>query len=263
MGGIRILDTTPDSIYLQALVNITNPTPYSAHIPYISVHVLCNDSLIGEVTAEDLDVSRGNNTNLVVTMKWDPSLGGTQGKEIGRNMMSQYISGFNTSLTVRTHRDSIPSQPLIGEALSKLNITVATPRLKVPDEGDGNGDSKGHFIRDATFHVVSSTASFTLVSPLEHNTVYIDHINATAFYNHTEAVGKIIYNYPIAASPGASQTPKLPVQWSIGSNGYEKLKQALGGELKLDASAIVSVRIGSWRETVWYVGKGIGAAIRL
>ena len=262
-----ILNTTPDSLEVRVLVNVTNPTPYSAYVPSVNVHILCNGSVIGEVTAEDLDITRGNNTNLVVTAKWNPSLGGTQGKAIGRNLLSQYISGWNTSLTVRAHRDSFPSQPVLGEALSHFNLTLTTPRLHLPgddDDNEGGGSSRnGHFIRGATFHLLSSTAAFTLASPLKYNTVYIEHINATAFYR-TEPVGRIIYEYPIAAPPGTSETPRLPVDWSIGNGDtYDKIRKALGGNLKLDAKAVVRVRVGAWRETVWYEGKGIGASVRL
>lgn len=88
-------------------------------------------------------------------------------------------------------------------------------------------------------------------------------MNATALYNHTEPVGHIQYDLPFAAPPGISVTPKLPVDWSLDSVGYEKVRQALGGRLKLDAHAIVGVRLGSWTETVWYVGRGIGASIRI
>lgn len=261
-----ILNTTPDSMEVRVLANVTNPTPYSAHVPLVNVHILCNGSVIGEVTAEDLDITTGNNTNLVITAKWEPSLGGTQGKLVGRDLLSQYISGWNTSLTVRAHRNSFPSQPILGEALSNFNLTLSTPRLHLPGDDDGTGpgdDRKGHFIRGATFHLLSSTAAFTLVSPLKHNTVFIEHINATAFYRG-DPVGRIIYDYPIAAPPGTSQTPRLPVDWSIGSGDtYDKIRKALGGGLKLDAKAVVRVRVGAWRETVWYEGEGIGAAVRL
>lgn len=268
VGNIMVMNTSPGSIELRALVNITNPSPYTAHIPYVNAHILCNGSVIGEVTAEDLDISRGNNTNLIVTAKWNPSLGGEKAKVIARDLLSQYLSGRNTSLTVRAHRNSIPSQPVLGEALSHLNLTVPTPHLSLPgddDGGDGGGsDRAGHFIRGATFHVVSSSATFTLASPLEYNTVYIERINATAFYNHTEPVGKIIYDLPIAAPPGLSQTPRLPVDWSIGNGDtYDKIRNALGGGLKLDAKAVVGLRIANWRETVWYEGRGIGAKVRL
>lgn len=43
--------------------------------------------------------------------------------------------------------------------------------------------------------------------------------------------------------------------------GYQAVKQALGGTLKLDAKATVGVRIGRWEETVWFTGGGIGAHI--
>lgn len=260
VGAIEILDTAYKSITLQARVNITNPTPYTAHIPAFSIHVLSNGSLVGAATAENLDVIKGKNTNLLITAKWNPSMGGDRGEELGRELLSQYISGLNTSLTLRAHRDSIPGQPLLGEALSKLNLTVVAPKLHVPG---GDESEKGHFIREATFHIFSSSATFTLVSPLQHNTLYIEHINATAFYNRTESVGKILYEYPFAAPPGESQTPRLPVEWSLGSDGYEKVRKALGGQLKLDAAAVVGVRLGNWKETVWYEGRGIGAKVRL
>jgi hypothetical protein len=76
-------------------------------------------------------------------------------------------------------------------------------------------------------------------------------------------VGHIDYDFPFKVPPGMSQSPKLPVDWSMDSIGYEKVQKALGGELKLDASGTVVVRLGQWIETVWYVGSGIGASVRL
>lgn len=207
-----------------------------------------------------MNIVPGNNTGLAVRAIWNPSWGGDAGVEHGRDLISRYLSGFNTSVTVRAHRASIPALPRLGEALSRLNLTLAAPRLRLPG---GDEYERSHFIRDATFHVLSSTAQFTLVSPFTRNVLYVDRVDATAFYNHTDPVGRIVYGYPIACPPGASLTPKLPVDWSIGDGGYEKLKSALGGTLKLDANATVGVRLGAWTETVWYVGRGIGANVRL
>ena len=39
------------------------------------------------------------------------------------------------------------------------------------------------------------------------------------------------------------------------------MKKALGGTLKVGAEAEVGVRIGKWKEKVWFVGKGIGARV--
>lgn len=244
---------------LEALVNITNPTPYTASIPYINIHIVRDGFVLGSATAENLRVDKGNNTNLLVKANWDPTVEGEAGRKIASDMISEYLSGRNVTIDVKTHRGTIPTAPLIGEGLSKLNISIAAPKLDLP----GEGDKKGHFIRDATFHVLSSTATFTLVSPLRYNTIYVDWINATALYNHTEPVGRIIYGLPFAAPPGMSVTPRLPVDWSAGSVGYDAVKRAIGGSLTLDASANVTVRIGNWKDTVWYEGQGIGASIRL
>lgn len=218
-----------------------------------------------------MDVTRGNNTNILVDAVWEPyTLGGKKAKLIGRNLLSQYISGWNTTLTFVTHNGTIPTQPRLGNTLSRYKIEIPTPRLSMPrddndddgDDDDDDGSNTGpHFIKDATFHLFSSTATFTLVSPLQHSDIYIENINATAYYNHTEPIGEILYDLPFKVSPGATQTPKLPVDWSLDSIGYEKLRKALGGTLKLDAKGTVQVRLGNWREEVWYVGGGIGARV--
>ncbi|KAI1101897.1 hypothetical protein F4804DRAFT_314574 [Jackrogersella minutella] len=260
IGSLRILDTTSDSITLQALVNVTNPTPYTAHVPFTNVHVLSNGSIVGSATVEDMDFVKGPNTNLLVTAKWNPPMGGDHGRKIGRNLLSQYLSGWNTSITIQPHRHSIPGQRIISDALSQFNLTFPVPRLDLP--GD-TPEERTHFIRDATFHFFSSTATFTLVSPLHFNTLYLDFVNATALYNHSEPVGQILYDLPFSAPPGKSVTPKLPVTWSLDSIGYDAVRKAIGGKLKLDAYADVDMRLGNWQESLWYQGKGIGASIQL
>ncbi|KAI0861453.1 hypothetical protein F4860DRAFT_476132 [Xylaria cubensis] len=260
VGSIRVVDSSTDSITLQALVNVTNPTPYTAHVPFVNVHLVANGSVLGDGTIQNIDIVTGNNTNLLVTAKWNPTDGGPQSRKIGRDLISQYLSGFNASITVKPHLNSIPGQPLLCRALSRFNATFTVPQLSLPDDPSGENS---HFIRDATFHFLSSTATFTLVSPLQFNTLYLDFVNATALYNHSEPVGRILYDLPFAAPPGISHTPRLPVEWSIGSVGYDAVRNAIGGKLKLDAHATVDARLGNWKETFWYQGKGIGATVRL
>lgn len=159
IGSLEILETTPTSLEIQAKANITNPTEYSAQIPYISINILNSDTILGSVIARDLHIVPGKNTDLVAVATWNPSIrGGAQGSEVGRNLLSQYISGYNTTLTLKTHEGSIPSQPALGKALSNLEIVIDTPKLfpaRPPGDGDGDGDSDQndggpHFVRDAT-----------------------------------------------------------------------------------------------------------------
>lgn len=197
---------------------------------------------------------------------------GDKGRVIGNNLISQYLSGFNTTLTLKTHEGTIPSQPGLGRALEALKLVFPAPRLHTPkpdptdpddpNNGDDDEDDEGHFIRAATMHLFSSTAVFNLASPLKENTLYITFLNATALYKG-DTVGRIVYDIPFAVPPGITETPRLPVDWSLGSVGYEAVRKALGGTLKLAARADVGVRLGRWEQRIWFQGRGIGANVRL
>ncbi|PSK34506.1 hypothetical protein B9Z65_8832 [Elsinoe australis] len=276
VGQLQIIDTSKTSLTLTALLNFTNPTNYSASVPYVDIQLMKNNSILGHATVQNIHVKPGNNINIPVTAVWDPlTAGGKTAHEIGIDFLSQFISGFNTTTTVRTHEGTVPSQPALGRALSAFPIEIPTPHLlnpprdgdddKDPDPTDPDPDKpkKGHFISDATMHLLSSSATFTLLSPLRTSTIYITHINATALYKG-DHVGHIDYDEPFAVPPSIPVvTPSLPVQWSLGSVGYDAIRHAVGGRLKLSAEAVVGIKLGRWEERIWYMGKGIGAKIRL
>lgn len=89
------METSRTSITLGVSVNITNPTNYSATVPYFNINILVNKTVVGQAVAKDIYVHPGNNTNLLVTAVWDPyTHSGSDGKEIGRQLLSQYISGI-------------------------------------------------------------------------------------------------------------------------------------------------------------------------
>ncbi|KAL8748432.1 MAG: hypothetical protein Q9184_007307, partial [Pyrenodesmia sp. 2 TL-2023] len=270
VGNLEILDTTKSSLTIGAKVNMTNPTEYAATVPYIDINISVNDTILGHATAHNISVIPGPNHGLPIEAIWDPSVqSGIEGTYTGRELLSQYISGYNTTLTLRTHANSFPSQPQLGAALSTFNITLPTPLLKPPPNPNHPFDPKEpppspgpHFIDDAVFHLISSTAVLTLLSPLPHTSLYITSVSATASYNNTP-IGSLDYDLPFEVPPGVSETPRLPVAWDLGSVGHEAVKKALNGELKVDAEAKVGIRVGAWRERVWYTGKGIGAKVRL
>lgn len=171
-------------------------------------------------------------------------------------------------MTVQTHKGTIPAQPIFGLALSKFPITFQTPHLSTPkepwdgDDPDDEDDKRPHFIRNTIVHIISSTAIFTLASPFTATTMFITNLNATAFYEGHNA-GTIVYDLPFAVPPGLSDSPRLPVDWDIGSIGFGAVKKALGGTLKLNAFAHVGIKIGQWRENIWFKGGKIGAKVRI
>ncbi|OJD18871.1 hypothetical protein AJ78_01126 [Emergomyces pasteurianus Ep9510] len=257
--NLEISHTTKSSILLATKLNLTNPTEYSANVPYINLQVVHNGTNVGHVTARNLTISPGFNSGIEISALWDPlHLGGKDGIAAGQDLISRYISGFNTSIGLRPHKDTVPTLPKLGLALSTLELDIPVPKLRTP--GD---DDQSHFIKDATLHLWSSTAVFTLASPLLSTTLLITAIDAAAFYNHTELVGKIKYDLPFAVPPGISQTPRLPVDLDFSGAGYEAIRQALGGTLKMDAIADVDVQLGEYSNTVFYKGRGIGAKVRI
>ncbi|KAL6714892.1 hypothetical protein ACLMJK_007152 [Lecanora helva] len=272
VGSLRILDTTKSTLSFKAKVNVTNPTEYSATVPYMNIKLSSNGTEIGHCTARNVSVVPGANHNIDIEALWDPlTPSGKKGVAQGAELLSQYISGLNTTITLTTHADSIPHNPSLGLALSRFPISIPTPHLHPPknpsrDPSDQPSDRDPNapaFIDDATFHLLTSTATFTLLSPLPHSTITIDYLNATAFYNHTEPVGKILYELPWEVPPGVSTSPRLPVEWSLGGVGYQAVKEAVGGRLKLDARAEVGVGVGQWGVRVWFLGKGVGAGVSL
>jgi hypothetical protein len=93
--------------------------------------------------------------------------------------------------------------------------------------------------------------------------VFIDNIDAVALYNHTEPIGRIEYSLPFAVPPGISQTPRLPVDLDLNGVGYDAVRKALGGTLRMDAKAKIGVTLGEYSTVIFYQGKGIGAKIRI
>ena len=94
IGSLQILETTKSTLLLEAKINITNPTEYSATVPYVNVNFLNNGTILGHATARDVSVMPGQNHNIVVQALWNPmTQSGKKGADVGRELLSQYISG--------------------------------------------------------------------------------------------------------------------------------------------------------------------------
>lgn len=80
---------------LSAAVNFTNPTNYTAEIPYADINILVNGTVLGHGSIRNVLVGRGDNTNIPVQAVWEPSKSnGSVGGSVGRELLSQYISGI-------------------------------------------------------------------------------------------------------------------------------------------------------------------------
>jgi hypothetical protein len=94
ISSLEILDTTKSTILLKAMLNFTNPTAYSATVPFVSLNMLNNGTVLGHATAENVSVVPGNNSNVEVKALWEPlAASGEKGVKVGRELISQYLSG--------------------------------------------------------------------------------------------------------------------------------------------------------------------------
>ncbi|CAG7930879.1 unnamed protein product [Penicillium olsonii] len=261
--SLQLEGTTTSSMVVSTLVNFTNPTQYTATIPFVDLLILYNNTAVAHIVAQNLSIIPGNNTYVPVGLHWCPlDSSGPNGVEAGRTLLSSYISGLNTTVALKTHRETIPSLPHLGEALSVLNITVPVPQINSPASPGNGDDSKPHFIQDATFYLWSSAAQFTLASPLTETDVVITSIDATAYYEQKEPIGRINSHDPFKVPPGISQSPRLPVDLNMGGVGYDALRKALGQSLEMDAIANVGIQIQNYVDVILYHGKGIAAKVR-
>lgn len=183
---------------VSAQANFTNPTNYSATVPFVDLLVLYNDTVVAHLTAHNISVGPGNNSYVPVDFFWCPlDEAGADGVEAGRALLSSYVSGqvllgmkmvnyadgffhsgLNTTITIKSYRNTIPSLPNLGEALSVLNITVPIPRISIPGSpGSDDDDNKPHFIQDATVHAPSThTMSLSREEKLATNTYLLINI---------------------------------------------------------------------------------------
>lgn len=75
-------------------MNFTNPTNYSATVPFVDFLILYNDTTVAHITARNISVGPGNNSYVPIDFFWCPlDAAGIDGVEAGRALFSSYISG--------------------------------------------------------------------------------------------------------------------------------------------------------------------------
>lgn len=96
---IEVVETTESSILLGSKLKFTNPTEYSADIPFINLRVAHNGTNVGHVTARNLSISPGLNSGIEIFALWDPlQFGGKDGIAAGQDLISRFVSGWLTIL---------------------------------------------------------------------------------------------------------------------------------------------------------------------
>lgn len=256
------------------LTKPSNPTTYEAFLNYFDALITFQNRTLGNITVEDATISQGKN-RIRARLRYGPELfeSAPENFKKGSELLSQYLSEKKVAITLQAHRASLPDFPNLSHALAflPLQFSMPVPRLipRETDGGDDDGDDDGssddstgsQFLVSAKFHLFSSTASFVLRNPLN-ETITVTDLQAVAVY-HDDTIGTLKYGYPIIL-PGdkrESETTRIPVSWRLPASDI--LKRALGGTLKVNATANATVSVGAMHGipvsiTLRDVGAGVG-----
>ncbi|KAL7269121.1 hypothetical protein RUND412_008231 [Rhizina undulata] len=262
----EVMDTTSQSITFKINAIAQNPTPWEASFPYVNIFITHKGEILGNASIYNTTIVPGENAIDVIGI-WDPqAIGGYKAEKIGAELIGEYISGYNTTLSLRAHENSFPSLPDLSKALAEFEVTIPTPRLPMPGNGNNPDDnSPPKFIESATMHVFSSTAEISIRNPLQQDEITIKKINGTAKYKGID-LGSIFSTEPFKIKPGskgASLTPRLPVEWSLDDVALEAIMSALNGQLTIRAEAHCLVSVGRMDFDLFYnASDPIGAHIR-
>lgn len=254
----------------------SNPTTYEAYLNYFDVLLVYRNQTLGNLTLEDTILVHGKN-QIGARLRYAPESFplGPENLESGSDLISRYLSEEHVAITLRAHSKSLPDFPNLSDALAylPLEFEIPIPQLPILDDDGGNGDGDGdddakpsrgtgsQFLVSASFHFLSSTASFILRNPLN-ATVTVTDLHAVAVY-HDNVIGTLDYGYPIIL-PGTereSETTRIPVSWCLPASDI--LRRALGGTLKVNATANATASIGTMTGMPLHiqlheVGAGVG-----
>ena len=92
--SLQLGNTTESSMSVSVQANFTNPTNYSATVPFVDLLILYNDTVVAHITAHNISIGPGNNSFVPVDFFWCPlDEAGADGVEAGRALLSSYVSG--------------------------------------------------------------------------------------------------------------------------------------------------------------------------
>lgn len=92
--NIELGTTTESSLLVNTMVNFTNPTQYSASVPFVDLLLVYNSTEVAHLTVRDVTIVPGTNTGVNVDLQWSPlDLGGPSAVLAGQDLLSQFVSG--------------------------------------------------------------------------------------------------------------------------------------------------------------------------
>ncbi|ANZ77053.1 BA75_04065T0 [Komagataella pastoris] len=273
--NINVISTTKDSILLLVDADILNPFASGFNLVNVDLdlQIAYNESTLGHLSLFENIESLGSSWfSASALFDIDPNrytIDNIPSSDISpieklEQLVSGYLSGEETLVTIEGHDRSIPTSPLLSQVLKNLSVTLPIPQI-VYDEHkilSSNPDYQSGFILDSTMHLMSSEIEFTVYNPISNSEAFVLIENAKASYEGT-VLGYIGREQSLIIPPGVSTTPRIPIRYATSGIGADILRKAMNGELKVDAQAVVEFGLQSFKLQLIYHGKGMRSNIRL
>ncbi|KAJ1730535.1 hypothetical protein LPJ61_002959 [Coemansia biformis] len=270
---LHIVDTTPDLVAIDVGLAVSYPFSYGAFITDLALMVRYKGLHIATVGVARLSLSRGVN-NATVNIDFSNHPADPRQREFfleasaGRNITIE-VAGFPNCTSILPLEASLRhfSQEVTVD-MSKLGRASGSPGAVVV--------SLPQAVREIVFHVFSMSTEATIVNPVSGAGIWLQAIDAVAYYKGDIPLGTLQYDFT-AAGPSrhtprssglllpyehAATTPRIPIVANETSIGWDIVQRAIGGTLDVDVFTNVQVRIGNAQLNVTTVGRSAPMKIR-
>lgn len=256
---------------------ITNPFNILLEVPddEFKFDYLYNGSAIGTLMVGDIDVPSGvKDHNMSVWMSINCE--DTEQRILAEEFVSKVVSAAEgTKLGVRGHTPASKNNPDLSTLLSSIELEdLKFPAITFGDDGNEedivslNQDSddpppsrQSPFLIDATIHVLTSEIELTVFNPLSNAEIMAEIVKCQASYQG-ETLANIDRSELMLIPPGIYKTPRIPIKVAQGI-GSDILRRAMNGNLLVEVTADLGIRIDKFSMQLLYHGTGLKATVKL
>lgn len=250
--------STNNSLLLVCDFELNNPTNYSIDIPkeIFEIGIQHNSNKIARVTLEDVFIPKHERFNMSTTIE-------VIGKSVDDKVnLEQFLSKFiseSANLTVGFTGLHLARSKGLDELLQQISLKdVPLPFLEFDHSQQVIVQSP--FIIGTAIHVLTSEVELTVFNPLVNAELTIDVSKAIARYEEVE-LGHLLRPEHLIVPPGIYHTQRIPIKINQGI-GMDVLKKAINGDLAVEITALLNVRIDDFDAELIYHGTNMETQIR-
>lgn len=276
----EILYVNSNKTHIDLLVDfkVTNPFNFLLRVPddILRFDYFYNGTSIGTVAIRDVSILSGaKDYDMSVWMSI--SCQDTKQRIFAEEFISKVISAADgTRLSVSGHRPASKNNPFLSTLLEQIKLDeLRVPVIRFGGDNDDDDDAVGRrsddsedgqprkspFLIDATIHVLTSEIEITVFNPLANVEIMAEILKCQASYKG-EMLAYIDRSELMLIPPGIYKSPRIPIKISQGI-GSDILRRAMNGNLFVEVTADLGVRIDKFSMQLLYHGSGLSATVKL